>query len=57
MLLSKDGKKKIEVAKTAPLNKHRYLAQDCADYVINRGGKQLILDDIDVQEDSAARVF
>ena len=57
VLLSKDGKKKIEVAKTAPLNKHRYLAQDCADYVINRGGKQLILDDIDVQEDSAARVF
>ena len=57
VLLSKDGKKKIEVAKTAPLNKHRYLAQDCADYIINRGGKQLILDDIDVQEDSAARVF
>ena len=57
VLLSKDGKKKIEVAKTAPLNKHRYLAQDCADYVINRGGKQLILDDIDVQEESAARVF
>ena len=26
-------------------------------YVINRGGKQLILDDIDVQEESAARVF
>jgi len=57
VLLSKDGKKKIEVAKTAPLNKHRYLAQDCADYVINRGGKQLILDDIDVQEELAARVF
>ena len=57
VLLSKDGKKKIEVAKTAPLNKHRYLAQDCADYIINRGGKQLILDDIDVQEESAARVF
>ena len=57
VLLSKDGKKKIEVAKTAPLNKHRYLAQDCADYVINRGGKQLILDDIDVHEESAARVF
>ncbi|MDC3319475.1 hydroxymethylbilane synthase [Flavobacteriaceae bacterium] len=57
VLLSKDGKKKIEVAKTAPLNKHRYLAQDCADYVINRGGKQLIIDDIDVQEESVARVF
>ena len=57
VLLSKDGKKKIEVAKTAPLNKHRYLAQDCADFVINRGGKQLILDDIDVQEELAARVF
>ena len=57
VLLSKDGKKKIEVAKTAPLNKHRYLAQDCADFVINRGGKQLILDDIDVQEELAAQVF
>ena len=41
VLLSKDGKKKIEVAKTAPLNKHRYLAQDCADYVIDRGGKAI----------------
>ena len=57
VLLSKDGKKKIEVTKTAPLNKHRYLAKDCADYIINRGGKQLILDDIDVQQETSIRVF
>lgn len=57
VLLSKDGKKKIEVAKTIPLGKHRYLAQDCADYVIDRGGKQLIIDDIDVEEEINTRVF
>ena len=57
VLLSKDGKKKIEVAKNAPLNKHRYLAKDCADYIINRGGKQLILDDIDIREEVSTRVF
>ena len=57
VLLSKDGKKKIEVAKITPLGKHRYLAQDCADYVIDRGGKQLIIDDIDVEEEISTRVF
>jgi hydroxymethylbilane synthase len=57
VLLSKDGKKKIDVSKNAPLNKHRYLAKDCADYIINRGGKQLILDDIDIREEVSTRVF
>tara|TARA_R110000787_G_scaffold55942_4_gene128834 strand:- start:7252 stop:8841 length:1590 start_codon:yes stop_codon:yes gene_type:complete len=57
ILLSKDGKKKIEVAKNAPLDSHQYLAQDCADYVINRGGKQLIMDDIDVEEETSASVY
>jgi hydroxymethylbilane synthase len=57
VLLSKDGKKKIEVAKTVPLDKHRFLAKDCADYIINRGGKQLIINDIDVEEESGINVF
>ena len=47
ILLSKDGSKKIQVTKNAPVNRHRYLAKDCADYIINRGGKQLMLDDMD----------
>ena len=57
VLLSKDGKKKIEVAKTVPLDKHRYLAKDCADYIINRGGKQLIINDINVEEEAGINIF
>ena len=45
VLLKRDGSKKITVNKTAKIGRHRYLAKDCADYVINRGGKELILED------------
>ena len=45
VLLNKDGSKKIRVAKNAKLGSHKFLAKDCADYVINRGGKQLMLED------------
>ncbi|MFT6065819.1 MAG: hydroxymethylbilane synthase [Paraglaciecola sp.] len=45
VLLKKDGSKKIRVAKTAKLGNHRYLAKDCADYVINRGGKEMMVED------------
>ena len=45
ILLSRDGQKKITVSKTAKMGRHRYLAKDCADYVINRGGKELMLED------------
>ncbi|NVJ88120.1 MAG: hydroxymethylbilane synthase [Flavobacteriaceae bacterium] len=48
VLLKRDGSKKISVTKTAKLGRHRYLAKDCADYIINRGGKQLILEDDEV---------
>ena len=48
VLLKKDGSKKIKVEKTAKLGNHRYLAKDCADYVINRGGKELMLEDEEV---------
>lgn len=57
VLLSKDGKKKIEVAKTVPLDKHQYLAKNCADYIINRGGKQLIINDINVEGEAGINVF
>jgi hydroxymethylbilane synthase len=45
VLLKKDGSKKIRVAKTAKFGSHKFLAKDCADYVINRGGKELMRDD------------
>jgi hydroxymethylbilane synthase len=45
VLLKKDGTKKIRVAKTAKFGSHKFLAKDCADYVINRGGKELIKED------------
>ena len=42
ILLSKDGSKKIEVAKVAALGSHHNIAEFCADYVIGKGGKILI---------------
>ncbi|MCB0381995.1 MAG: hydroxymethylbilane synthase, partial [Psychroserpens sp.] len=42
VLLSLDGSKKIEVQRTMPLEKHHELAQFCADYIIERGGKRLM---------------
>lgn len=50
ILLTRDGSKKIQVSKNAPVNRHRYLAKDCADYIINRGGKQLMLEDDGVEK-------
>lgn len=54
ILLKRDGSKKITVTKTAKLGSHRYLAKDCADYVINRGGKELIAEDEEVGEKVAS---
>ncbi len=42
IVLNRDGTKKITVTKTAPVNRHRYLAKDCADYLINKGAKELM---------------
>lgn len=42
VLLSKDGTKKIEVSKVAPLGKHQDIAEFCSDYVISKGGKTLM---------------
>lgn len=45
ILLTRDGSKKIQVTKNVPVNRRRYLAKDCADYIINKGGKQMMLED------------
>lgn len=42
VLLSLDGSKKIEVQRTVALEKQHELAQFCADYIIERGGKRLM---------------
>jgi hydroxymethylbilane synthase len=54
VLLKKDGSKKIRVAKTAKFGSHKFLAKDCADYVINRGGKELMKEDEEVATKIAA---
>ncbi|MFD2566147.1 hydroxymethylbilane synthase [Pseudotenacibaculum haliotis] len=50
VLLSRDGKKKIQVQKKVPIGRHRYLAKDCANYIIDRGGKLLIAEDMGVEK-------
>ncbi|OBX23475.1 MULTISPECIES: hydroxymethylbilane synthase [Bizionia] len=42
VLLSPDGSKKIEVTRNEKLGEHHNLAQFCAEYVIERGGKRLM---------------
>lgn len=44
ILLTVDGKKKLESEFTAPLGKHENLARDCADSILSRGGKRLMSD-------------
>ncbi len=44
VLLKKDGTKKITVAKTIKVGSHQFLAKDCADYIINNGGLELMLE-------------
>ncbi|WBX72807.1 hydroxymethylbilane synthase [Tenacibaculum pacificus] len=53
LLLSEDGKKKISVTKNAKVGRHRFLAKDCADYVINRGGKELMEKNVVEKKDFA----
>jgi len=42
VLLSPDGSKKIEVKRVEKLGEHQDIAQFCADYIIDRGGKRLM---------------
>ena len=41
-LLSTDGTKKIEVTRVKNLGEHHDIAEFCADYIIERGGKRLM---------------
>ena len=51
LLLSRDGKKKLSVTKTAKMGRHKFLAKDCADYIINRGGKELMYEDQGIEKE------
>ncbi|MFI1744832.1 hydroxymethylbilane synthase [Thalassobellus sediminis] len=42
VLLSPDGSKKIDVTRVKKLGEHHDIAQFCADFVIERGGKRLM---------------
>jgi uroporphyrinogen-III synthase len=42
VLLSLDGKKKIEVKRMEILGRHHQISKYCADYIIERGGKRLM---------------
>jgi len=44
-LFSRDGKKKLEVSKKVPIGRHKYVAKDCATYIIDRGGKLIMMED------------
>ena len=54
VLLKKDGSKKITVNKTAKVGSHKFLAKDCADYIINKGGKDLMLEDSEAETNIGA---
>jgi len=42
IILSPDGSKKIEITRVEKLGEHQSIAQYCADYCIEKGGKRLI---------------
>lgn len=50
ILLSRDGKKKIEVSKKVKVGKHKYVAKDCANYVIDKGGKLIMMEDEGIEK-------
>ncbi|MGG8497746.1 hydroxymethylbilane synthase [Tenacibaculum sp. TC6] len=50
VLLSRDGSKKIEVSKKVPINHRKYLAKDCANQVIDKGGKLIMLEDEGIEK-------
>ncbi|CAL2081679.1 hydroxymethylbilane synthase [Tenacibaculum sp. 190524A02b] len=51
VLLSRDGSKKIEISKKVPLGRHKFLAKDCAAYIIDRGGKLMMLEDEGIEKE------
>ncbi len=51
ILLSRDGKKKIEVYQKAHIGYHHSIAKDCADYVIERGGKMIMAEEENLEKE------
>lgn len=51
VLLSRDGSKKIEVAKKVKIISRKYLAKDCANYIIERGGKLIMMEDEGIEKE------
>ncbi len=51
VLLSRDGKKKIEVSKKLPIGKNKYIGSDCANYIIDRGGKLIMMEDQGIEKE------
>lgn len=44
VLLSADGTKRVDVTAKEKVGRHNYLAKECADFVLNRGGKEIMAD-------------
>ena len=42
VLLSADGIKRIDVTSKEKVGRHNYIAKECADFVLNRGGKEIM---------------
>jgi len=42
VLLNLDGTKRIEVTSKEKIGRHNYIAKECADFVLNRGGKEIM---------------
>lgn len=42
VLLSEDGTKRVEVSSKEKVGRHKYIAKECADFVLNRGGKEIL---------------
>ena len=42
VLLNLDGTKRIDVTSKEKIGRHNYIAKECADFVLNRGGKEIM---------------
>lgn len=51
VLLSRDGSKRLAVTKKVPIQKRKYLARDCANYIIDRGGKLIMMEDQGIEKE------
>ena len=42
IILSEDGTKKVEAKRSAPLGKHLSIVDECVEFIVDRGGKNLV---------------